>query len=85
MEESVMEIAHTDCSIPIDHEVAVSPVTRVPIESVSLMKEIHMEEDEYLRIKVAQSWNFKNVPYRKLKNFNNMCLFKDIKSNKPTP
>lgn len=55
MEESAMDIAHTDCSIPIDHEVAVSPVTRVPIEPVSLMKEIHMEEDEYLRIKVAQS------------------------------
>uniref|UniRef100_K1PM88 Uncharacterized protein n=1 Tax=Magallana gigas TaxID=29159 RepID=K1PM88_MAGGI len=38
-EESVMEIANTDCPVSIDHEVAGSPVTRVPMKVLT-------EEDE---------------------------------------
>lgn len=46
IEESMMEIAHTNCPISIDHEVAGSPVTRVPKEPAPLVEEIFTAEDE---------------------------------------
>lgn len=45
-EESVMEIANTDCPVSIDHEVAGSPVTRVPMEPAAFVKEVLTVEDE---------------------------------------
>uniref|UniRef100_K1QGF3 Uncharacterized protein n=1 Tax=Magallana gigas TaxID=29159 RepID=K1QGF3_MAGGI len=41
-----MKIAHIDCPVSIDQEVAGSAVTRLPMEPAPLVKEVLTEEDE---------------------------------------
>lgn len=45
-EESVVEIANTDCPVSIDHVVAGSPATHVLMEPTLLVKEVLTGEDE---------------------------------------